>query len=62
MDKYAIRRAIVRALFDFENPQEFSVVLGHHAVILAAQKLALSNEEIRDVRHEWNYLRLSGIS
>lgn len=56
MDKYAIRRAIVRALFDFENPQEFSVVLGHHAVILAAQKLALSNEEIRDVRHEWNYL------
>ena len=40
MDKYAIRRAIVRALFDFENPQEFSVVLGHHAVILAAQKLA----------------------
>ena len=36
--------------------RSFSVVLGHHAVILAAQKLALSNEEIRDVRHEWNYL------
>lgn len=56
MEKYATRRAIIRALYAFQNPQDFSTILGHHAIILAAQKVTLSHENIRDIRHEWDYL------
>lgn len=56
MNQYEIRRAIIRAMYQFQNPQNFEVILGHHAIIIAAQKVTLSNEDIRDIRHEWQYL------
>ena len=60
MNKYAIRRAIINALYEYENPQELSAVLSHHALILAAGKIRLDNEDIQDVRTEWNYLTAKG--
>lgn len=56
MNAYTIRRAILTALYEYENPQNFSTVLLHHAVILAAGKLKLTNEDIQDIRTEWKYL------
>jgi len=56
MNIYAIRRAILTALYEYENPQNFNTVLLNHAVILAAGHLRLTNEDIRDIRMEWSYL------
>lgn len=56
MEKYLTRRAIINALYDFAHPQDFRTVLNHHEIIFAAQKIRLSDEDIRDVRAEWNYL------
>lgn len=56
MDKYAIRRAIINALKDYENPQDFETVLANHRIILAVGKASLSHDDIRDVRAEWNFL------
>ena len=60
MNVYTLRRAILSALYEYENPQHFNTVLHHHAVILAAGRLTLTNEDIRDVRTEWNYLISKG--
>lgn len=56
MNVYIMRRAILTALYEYENPQNFSTVLLHHAVTLAAGKLKLTNEDIQDIRTEWKYL------
>ena len=56
MEKYLTRRAIINALYDFAHPQDFRTILNHHEIIFAAQKIRLSDEDIRDVRAEWNYL------
>ena len=56
MSIYEIRRAIISAMYEYENPQNFNTVLLNHALILAAGRLQLTNEDIRDIRTEWRYL------
>ena len=62
MNAYTIRRAILTALYEYENPQRFSTVLLHHSLLLAVAggRLKLTNEDIQDVRTEWNYLLSKG--
>lgn len=56
MNVYAIRRAILSALYEYENPQNINTVLLNHAIILTAGHMRLTNEDIQDIRVEWNYL------
>ena len=44
-DKYAIRRALVRALFRFSCPQDFNTILGDDDVILLQADPALMLRE-----------------
>lgn len=60
-DKYAIRRAIVAALYAFSNPQPLSAIKDHHRVVLAFQRCPLTNDDIIDLRREWNYLTERGL-
>ena len=55
---YAIRRAILTALYEYQNPQSFGTLLVNHALLLAVagSRLQLTNEDIQDIRMEWNYL------
>ena len=59
---YAIRRAILTALYEYANPQSFGTVLLNHALLLAVAggRLRLTNEDIQDIRTEWNYLLSKG--
>lgn len=55
-DKYAIRRAIVAALYAFANPTNLAAVLSRHEIILAFQRFPLTNDDVIDLRREWNWL------
>ena len=56
MNIYIIRQALIRAMYRFQNPQNFDTVLGTREMILAAQKITFSNDDIRLFRREWNFL------
>ena len=46
MNIYIIRQALIRAMYRFQNPQNFDTVLGTREMILAAQKITFSNDDI----------------
>ena len=56
MREYQIRRAIVQAMYEYQNPQDFNSVLCHQAVIFAAGHLKLTQDDIKDIRMAWNFL------
>ncbi len=56
MSKYTIRQAIINAMHEYRNPQNFNSLLCHQSVIFAAGHLKLTNEDIKDIRMAWNFL------
>jgi len=56
MNSYAIRQAIVSAMHKLENPQTFETVLRRSEIVLAVRKASFTNDDIREIRREWNFL------
>lgn len=61
MNKYAIRRAIIETMYEYVNPQNISTIIQSRRMILALGKLEADNEDIQDIRTEWNYLIDKGL-
>lgn len=60
MDKYALRRAIIAAVYKFENAVNFGVIAGTSEIILALRHAPPTSEDLQDIRVEWNYLIAKG--
>ena len=60
MDIYALRRAILTALFQFQNPVQLSALLYHQEVCGAFGKLVLSGSDTLLIRRELAELSSAG--
>ena len=60
MDIYTLRRAILTALFQFQNPVQLSVLLYHQEVCAAFGKLVLSGSDTLLIRRELSELTNAG--
>lgn len=60
MDIFALRRAILTALFQFQNPVHLSALLYHQDVCSAFGKLVLSGSDTLLIRRELSELVAAG--
>ena len=60
MDIYTLRRAILTALFQFQNPVQLSTLLYHQEICAAFGKLVLSGDDTLLIRRELRTLQTAG--
>lgn len=55
-DKYTIRRAILKAMLEFGNPQTVKILAIHHTFSSIFRHVNITDEDRQDIRVEWDYL------
>ena len=60
MDIYTLRRALLTALFQYQNPVQLGVLLYHQEVCNAFGKLVLSGSDTLLIRRELSELAAAG--